>query len=128
MQVVAFLALLVAFWRDLWHLFRDNRFHSVLLWIGILLTVGVTFYRIVEGWSVVDALYFCVITLATVGFGDLTPTTDAAKLFTVAYVIMGLSFFISFVNLLARERKHLFDAEEIPLGDTTGRDEESAAG
>ena len=69
-----------------------------------MLAVGVFYYRLVEGWSVVDSLYFCVMTLATVGFGDLVPTTPGSKLFTIAYVIMGLSFFLSFVSLLTRDR------------------------
>jgi voltage-gated potassium channel len=112
MPYVAFLSLFIAFWRDLWKLFQDARYRSVLLWMGILLAVGVSFYRVVEGWSFVDALYFCVIALATVGFGDLTPTTPASKLFTVAYVIMGLSLFIGFANLLTRDRRRLLELED----------------
>lgn len=46
-----------------------------------MLLLGVLVYRWLEGWSVIDALYFCTITLATIGYGDLTPTTPLAKLF-----------------------------------------------
>jgi potassium channel subfamily K len=35
-------------------------------------------YSRLEGWSPVEALYFSVVTLATVGFGDLHPTTTAS--------------------------------------------------
>src|SRR5688572_31712273 len=49
--------------------------------------VGTVVYMFLEGWSWLDALYFSVVTLATVGFGDLHPTTDEAKLFTIVYII-----------------------------------------
>lgn len=62
----------------------------------ILLTVGTFFYSSYEGWSYIDSLYFCVITLATVGYGDLHPTTPTTKLFTIAYIFIGvgLGFYI----------------------------------
>jgi len=37
----------------------------------------------------VDSLYFRVIAVTTVGFGDISPSTDASKLFTVVYVLGG---------------------------------------
>ena len=52
---------------------------------------GAFFYSAVEGWTFTDALYFCSVTLTTVGYGDLVPTTDLSKAFTVGYIILGLS-------------------------------------
>jgi len=40
-------------------------------------------------WSFVDALYFSMVTISTVGYGDLTPTTRFSKLFTVCYILLG---------------------------------------
>ncbi len=51
--------------------------------------VGTVAYHLLEGWSLLDSLYFSVVTLATVGYGDLTPTTVPAKLFTVGYILSG---------------------------------------
>ena len=62
----------------------------MLLWALATLLLGVFVYHHLEGWSYLDALYFCVISLATIGYGDLTPTTDIAKLFTIFYVINGI--------------------------------------
>ncbi len=60
-----------------------------------MLLVGTLVYHWLEGWSYLDALYFCVITLATVGYGDLTPTTPIAKVFTIFYVINGVVILLS---------------------------------
>ena len=39
----------------------------------LLLVGGTAGYRLIEGWSVFDALYMSVITLTTVGFGEVHP-------------------------------------------------------
>jgi dipeptide/tripeptide permease len=68
----------------------------------LLLLTGVIFYTLVEKWSVVDALYFCVTTLTTVGFGNPAPTTDAGKLFTVLFVLSGVGMFLAVINGIGR--------------------------
>ena len=47
-----------------------------MLLVASLLVVGTIFYVLVEGWGVVDALYFCAMSLATVGYGDVVPETE----------------------------------------------------
>ncbi len=68
----------------------------------VLLVTGVIFYCLVEHWSVVDSLYFCVTTLTTVGFGNPAPTTDAGKLFTVVFVLSGVGMFLAVINGVGR--------------------------
>ena len=53
--------------------------------------VGAFFFVNVEGWTLIDALYFATCTFATVGFGDVSPQTDAGKLFACLYMIVGIS-------------------------------------
>ena len=69
---------------------RDRDSRPVLFWAMSVLAIGTLTYHWLEGWSLLDALYFCVITLATIGYGDLTPTTPFAKAFTIVYVINGI--------------------------------------
>jgi len=68
--------------------------------IVLLLSIGTLAYPQLEGWSYIDSLYFSTVTLATVGYGDITPHTDAGRLFTVGYIIFGVStFFVILVRL-----------------------------
>ena len=67
-----------------------------------LVAVASVFYRIVEGWTWIDAVYFSVMTIATVGFGDLAPRTDLGKLFTIGYVIVGLGLFVAAASAVAQ--------------------------
>jgi len=69
-----------------------------------MVAAGTVVYSALEGWTLIDSLYFSVVTLATVGFGDLTPTTDVAKLFTVAYIIVGIGILAAFASELAKRR------------------------
>ena len=99
---LGFFALLTGFLRDLWGMVRDPKYQGLFLWLGILLVIGLIFYRQVEGWSWVDSLYFSVITLTTIGYGDLSPTTPLSKLFTSAYAILGLTIFAAFLKIVSQ--------------------------
>lgn len=66
-----------------------------------LIAVGAVFYRLVEGFSWLDSVYFTVITLATVGYGDLAPATAAGKVFTMFYVVVGIGILVAFVTKLS---------------------------
>ncbi len=68
----------------------------------IVLSAGTTFYHFVEKLSWVDAFYFSTITLTTVGYGDITPHTTLGKLFTCAYVVIGIAIIGAFGNLLIK--------------------------
>ncbi len=74
---------------------RDRESRPVLVWALGALVLGTLAYHWLEGWSLLDALYFCVISLATIGYGDLTPTTPIARAFTIFYVINGIGILLA---------------------------------
>ena len=82
---------------------RDPRFRSLVLLVVFTLLGGTIFYSTVEGWSVVDAFYFSVTTLTTVGPGDLTPSTTFGKLFAALYIFAGVGLIAVFVSAVAQE-------------------------
>ena len=82
---------------------RDPQFRTLLGLVFFTLLSGTIFYSLQEGWSIVDAFYFSVTTLTTVGLGDLSPTTTLGKLFTVIYIFAGLSLVLGFIEIVAKE-------------------------
>lgn len=75
--------------------------------IGLLiyLAIGVAIYAWkneefsgLETLSVVDALYFCVVTMCTIGYGDIVPLTPFAKLFSCFFVLVGFGFIDALVS------------------------------
>lgn len=65
-----------------------------------MLFIGAAFFHHTEHWSWLDAFYFCTITLTTVGYGDITPKTDAGKLFDIFYVLVGVGIIAAFANAM----------------------------
>ncbi len=94
---------------------KDEEFRFLFVFIILLLIGANIFYVKVEHWSVIDALYFSVMTMATVGYGDLTPVSDISKLFTTVYAFLSIGSFVSFtaktVQLILE--KHNKDKEKL---------------
>ena len=63
-----------------------------------LLIFGAVGYIVIEGWSVMDALYMTVITLATVGYGEVHEISPEGRLFTVILIFLGVGFFLYVVG------------------------------
>ena len=82
-----------------------GRDYYILLSLAItVVIVGTVVFHLLEKWSWVDSLYFTVITLATVGYGDLTPTTPVGKLVAVIFVIAGVGIFLAFLDKVMERR------------------------
>jgi hypothetical protein len=52
---------------------------------------------------VVDAFYFSVTTLTTVGLGDLSLQTTVGKIFAVIYIFAGLSIILGFIDAVSEQ-------------------------
>lgn len=81
--------------------------YSTRIISGMILSVvagGTIMYRLLEDWGWVDSLYFSVITLTSVGYGDLTPSSAESKLFTVIYIVIGISLLGAALNEMLKRR------------------------
>jgi voltage-gated potassium channel len=118
--LVRLLKAIVGAWR------RDPQFRTLLLLLVLFtLLSGTIFYSLEEGWTIVDAFYFSVTTLSTVGLGDLSPTTTLGKLFTVIYICAGLSLVLGFIDTVAKET---FTSRTRRGGGRRGEGHEDASG
>jgi voltage-gated potassium channel len=86
---------------------RHPALWGLAILVLILFAFGTVFYTVVEGWSVLNSLWFSVMTLLTVGYGDLIPSTAASKMFTMLYVLLGAGILVGFIPIFARETMDL---------------------
>lgn len=68
-----------------------RRLATVLALLVLTLLAGTVGYTLVEGWTLFDAFYMTVITLATVGYGETNPLSHAGRIFTMFLILGGVS-------------------------------------
>lgn len=70
---------------------NNAKVYVALVTLGTWIALGTfVFYRL-EDWTRIEAFYFAVVTITTVGYGDFAPTTDVSRLFAAIYILVGVS-------------------------------------
>lgn len=96
-----------------------KRIYYAFVIVVILLAIGTFYYSAAEGWSYIDSFYFSTITLTTIGFGDFSPTTPAAKLFTSIYALLGIGVMLyilsSVIGVFVFKQERYFDKLFFPV-------------
>ncbi|KMT02449.1 hypothetical protein BVRB_9g203980 [Beta vulgaris subsp. vulgaris] len=94
-----------------------------LLGLLLYIIVGVTVFTLTHDTfnghrtvKLVDALYYTVVTLSTIGYGDITPASTFTKLFTCAFILVGFGFIDILLNGLVT---YVLDSQEEVLLDET---------
>lgn len=95
---------------------RDKESRPVFYWAASALLIGTVAYHWLEGWSYLDAVYFCVVSLATVGYGDLTPTTPLTRAFTILYLINGIGILLALFDRIRIVRTRRLEDRSTPQG------------
>jgi potassium channel subfamily K, other eukaryote len=102
--------------KELFKEFRPS-FKLVGLLLFVYLLVGIAiFYFVMNQISgkktnrVLDAIYFSVVTMTSVGYGDLSPNSDTTKLLACAYVFVGMGIITFFIS---RAADYLVEKQEM---------------
>ncbi|RPJ35371.1 MAG: two pore domain potassium channel family protein [Deltaproteobacteria bacterium] len=86
------------------------KFYLITL-LGVM-AVGVFGFMLLEQKSFIDALYFMIVTIATVGYGDIHPVTPLGKLFVILLILSGVGTFLGVIAnateiMLSRREKQV---------------------
>lgn len=63
--------------------------YGALLLIAVFLSGSVGFH-LIEGWSILDAMFMTIITITTIGYGEVHPLSTAGKVFDLIIILMGV--------------------------------------
>lgn len=98
--MLSFLLTLKRLMTGLWRALKLKNFQALLVLVVITLTSGTILCQ-EEGLSVIDAIYFCVATLSTIGHPTFVPQTTLGKTFTIVYIIVGTGLFLGMIGYIA---------------------------
>ena len=89
--------------RALRAVWRDPETKALPFVAGALVLTGTLFYWRFEDWTIIESLYFCIVTLTTVGYGDFTPTSPETQIFTIVYILTGFGVLVALLTSVAEK-------------------------
>ena len=95
----------IPFYRTLFlDILFDPRTRPIYLYAAVMIIIGAAVFHWLEGWGWLDSIYFVVITLTTIGYGDFSPTTPFTKLITIFYGLNGVILLLMLFDIVRRLR------------------------
>jgi len=96
--------------------FRLRRYLAVFT---VLLSVGIIGFMFFENMSLTNAIYFSIVTMATVGYGDIHPQTEIGKILALIVIIGGVGTFLgviaSITDLFANRREEAIRQQKLDM-------------
>jgi voltage-gated potassium channel len=84
---------------------KHSGIRGLAIALGLLFLIvlsGIFGFMVIEGYSFINALYMTIITIATVGFREVHPLSDAGKIFTIFLIITSFGIFAYTISSLTR--------------------------
>ena len=74
----------------------DSTIHLIIIVLlsALLVALGTVGYMLIENWPLLDSLYMTVITLSTIGYGEVNDVSQPGRIFTMVYIFLGVGFFL----------------------------------
>ncbi|PVU97794.1 hypothetical protein BB559_001897 [Furculomyces boomerangus] len=72
---------------------RQRRLHFSVLAVYIWTAIGAGVFMLIEKFEFSFAVYFCFVTITTIGFGDITPQNTSTKILTLVWLFIGVIIF-----------------------------------
>ncbi len=98
------------------------RLRIFVIFFFSLMVLGTVGFMLIEGATFLDSLYFTIVTMATVGYGDVHPVTEFGKVLALFVIIMGVGIFLGVVAnatelmLSRRERESRLEKLNMVIG------------
>src|SRR5438128_8629536 len=81
------------------------RFRLPAVLLAIVIAFGVTGYALIERWSLFDAFFMTIITISTVGYGEVHPQSVAGRAFSSVLIVVGVGTMLFGFGMFRRQRQ-----------------------
>lgn len=93
LRLLLFMRFVAGFFQNVLTILRRNRFGQILLAFSFVIVGASGVFSYIEDRPFTDGVWYAVVTITTVGYGDVVPTTDAGRVFGVILILFGVVFF-----------------------------------
>ncbi len=80
----------------------SRKLYVSLVLFCFVIVMGTVGYRVIEGWSLLESLYMTIITITTIGYGEVHMLDAPGRIFTIGLVVAGLGVAFYSISLLTR--------------------------
>ncbi len=91
--MVLFIRFFTSFARDFITILDRNRFGQVLIATAFIVLGAGSLFAYLEDRSLWDGIWYALVTITTVGYGDVVPTSESGRSFGLVLMIFGVVFF-----------------------------------
>lgn len=81
---------------------ESKRLRYTFFALAAVLVLGSVGFHLIEGWSLFDGLYMTVITLSTVGYGEIHPLSQMGRVLAMLLILFGVGILTTFIGVLTQ--------------------------
>lgn len=100
-KFIRVLAFAANFWKRINLIIKFNNFNYVLVFTTVTIIIGAILISIVEGMSFSDSIWWSFVTSTTVGYGDISPSTDMGRIIASVLMLVGIGFISILTSTIA---------------------------
>jgi len=93
LRLLLFIRFFTGFFKDFVAILKRNRFGQILVTSAFIIFGSGALFAYLENKSLWDGVWYALVTITTVGYGDVVPTTHAGRVFGIFLILFGVVFF-----------------------------------
>ncbi|GKT12151.1 MAG: voltage-gated potassium channel [Thiomicrorhabdus sp.] len=93
LRLILFVRFFAAFFKDASIILNKNRFGHILLVFAFIIVGSGAVFAYIEERSFIEGIWYAIVTITTVGYGDVVPVSDSGRIFGAVLILFGVVFF-----------------------------------